>query len=207
MNSRLPCCLLLAVFSLLAFAKDNNKSTLPEFVLQARTVEIVVSSDHGQTISHPIADSNAQQAVERALTAWGRFTVVKGQESDLVIVVRAGGSKIVSPTVETGSTDSRESVQLGNGNVRIFGRQGETPAVSDPTYEPKHGGTHVGKEIGRGEDSFEVYKGGGAYSRNSSPEWRYIAKDALKEPKVVAVEQFRKAVDATERNQKKSKKP
>ena len=206
MNPRLTC-LLLVLLPTAILAKDKDKTSLPDYVLRARTVWVVVSPDSGAQLNHPTANSTAQQAVQSALAAWGRFTLVEGEDADLVIAVRAGAGKLVSPTIETGSTDTRESVQPGNGNVRIFGQQGRGPAMSEPTYDPKHTGPHVGKEIGRGDDTFEVYRGGMAYSLNASPLWRYSAKDALKGPNVSAVEQFRKAVAAAEQHQKQQKKP
>jgi hypothetical protein len=47
----------------------------------------------------------------------------------------------------------------------------------------------------------EVYRGGkdGNKTFDSPPVWRYIAKDALHSPNVPAVDQFRKAIDETEK--------
>jgi hypothetical protein len=185
-------------------AKDKNKCVLPDYVLQAHTVRVLVLPDSSQQINRPMADSDAVAAVVRALAAWGRFTLVNGQESDLVIGIRAGRDKI-SPTIETDSTDSREDVQLGNSNVRIFGRQGHSPALADPTASPRTG-PHVGKQVGRTYDTLEVFPGGVAYRSDSSPIWQYAAKDALKDPNVSAVEQFRKAIAHAEQS-RSAKKP
>jgi hypothetical protein len=40
--------------------------------------------------------------------------------------------------------------------------------------------------------------GGVDYPLDAPPVWRYTAKDALKAPRVDAVEQFRKAIDESE---------
>jgi hypothetical protein len=204
MSIRALCFLLLVLLPGLALAKSKN--SLPDWVTQAHTVRVVVSPDAADFLNHPMANSDAQQAVERALADWGRFTLVEGQESDLVITVRAGG-KAVSPTLETGPTDTREEVQPGNGKVRIFGQQGRAPANADPTAEPQHTNPHVGKRISRGDDVFEVFRGGVAYSAHSTAVWRYAAKDALKTPNVPAVEQFRKAIAAAEQHNAPQKKP
>jgi hypothetical protein len=44
-------------------------------------------------------------------------------------------------------------------------------------------------------------------SLESSPVWRYTAKDSLKAPKVTAVEQFRKAIDASEKADSNKRQP
>lgn len=187
-----------------AVAKDKN--SLPDWVLEAHTVRVVVSPDASDSLNHPMANSDAQQAVQRALADWGRFTLAEGQETDLVISVRAGG-KVVSSTLETGPADTREEVRPGDGNVRIFGQQGRSPAIADPTADPKRTKPHLGKQIGRVDDVFEVFRGGVAYSAKSAPIWQYAAKDALKAPNVAAVEQFRKAVAAAERHRAQHQKP
>lgn len=185
-----------------AIAKDKN-TTLPDSVLRATTVYVVISPDAGQSLNHPMDNANAREQVAEALRAWGRFNVVEGDDADLVIAVRAGTGQIVSPTVENGPTDNRVSVRPGDGRLGIEASQGRGPALSDPTLTPQQSGPHIGKEVGRDKDSFEVFKGGAAYSQHSTPLWRYTAKNALKAPTVPAVEQFRKAVAASEKAQKK----
>jgi hypothetical protein len=59
----------------------------------------------------------------------------------------------------------------------------------------------MGNEIGASEDTFEVYRGGIEYPLDSSPVWRYIAKDSLQAPGVTAVEEFRKAIAKAEQPQ------
>ncbi|MGA9814350.1 MAG: hypothetical protein WBQ64_16305 [Terriglobales bacterium] len=57
-------------------AKDKKKQLFPEDVLQARTVMVVIHPDAGETLATPLANRNAQDEVERALTKWGRFDLV-----------------------------------------------------------------------------------------------------------------------------------
>ena len=59
----------------------------------------------------------------------------------------------------------------------------------------------MGNEIGASEDTFEVYRGGIEYPLDSSPVWRYIAKDCLRAPGVTAVEELRKAITQAEKPQ------
>jgi hypothetical protein len=62
-------------------------------------------------------------------------------------------------------------------------------------------GPRIGNEVGASEDTFEVYRGGVQYPLDSSPVWRYIAKDCLRQPGVTAVEEFRKAIAQAEKPQ------
>ena len=51
------------------------------------------------------------------------------------------------------------------------------------------------------KDSFAVYRGDVANPLDSSPVWRYIAKDCLQAPNMAAVEEFRKAIAQAEKPQ------
>jgi hypothetical protein len=188
-----------------AICKDKKKSLLPDDILRARTVYLMVSPDAGMSLEHPRANSEALQQVEQALTAWGRFTLVlEGRGADLVIAVRAGSGRLVSPTIENGPTDTRiGTMQPRNGGIGIGAEQGRGPAMSDPTMTPRQTGPHMGNEIGRADDSFEVYRGGVSYALDSPAVWRYVAKDGLKPPGIPAVEQFRKAIADAEKQQRK----
>jgi len=184
------------------FAKDKNKSNLPDAVLQAQTVRVVISSDSGQSINRPTANADARSRVENALEAWGRFKIVSEGESDLVVAVRASDGQIVSPTIENGSTDTHISgVQYGK--VTVGASQGHGPAMSEPTMKPKSTGPHVGKQIDGGRDLFAVYQGGPMYKLSAPPLWKFEGKNALKAPDMVAVREFRKAVAAADSQTKK----
>jgi hypothetical protein len=198
--------LLLVVILLVAptVAKDKNKSLLPGYVLHARTVLVVIDPNAGEPLDQPNANATARANVEKKLMDWGRFDLVlDGQQSDLVIVVRTGGGKSMRPTVKGGPIDQRPGVaQAGDTSIRIGGQQGHPP-LNDPSMSPPNAGPHIGNEIGPSEDSFEVYRGDIQDSLNSSPAWRYIAKDCLRAPNVSAVEEFRKAVAEAEKQQPK----
>lgn len=191
------------VFLPLAAGKDKNKTNVPDSIVQAQTVHVIVSPDTGQPLNHPTANLAARDAVEDALEAWGRFKIVHEGTADLVISVRTSTGQPVSPTIESGPTDTREGAQYGK--VGVWATQGNGPALSDPMAGPQHTAPHVGKQIGQLQDVFEVYKGGAAYNEKISPAplWKYAAKDALKAPDIVAVREFRKAVVTAENQNKK----
>jgi len=190
------------IVGLVAVAKDKNKTNLPDSILQAHTVRVVVSPDAGQPLNHPTANLAARDAVENALEAWGRFTIVHEGESDLVIAVRTNNGQLVSPTIESGPTDTRiGGVQYGKVTVGV--QQGNGPALSDPTATPQHTAPHVGKQIGGVQDIFEVYKGEVPHPTSFAPLWKFAAKDALKAPDMPAVREFRKAIAVAENQKKK----
>jgi hypothetical protein len=203
MTARLSLLFLLA--ALLAFpasAKDKKKSSLPEYVLRATTVLVVVSPEAGEPLNEPRANATARDNVERALMQWGRLhPVMDGQESDLVIAVRTGSGRMVQPTVRGGPVDQRPgTAQTGDGNIRIGAQQGQPPPLSDPSMGSPNG-PRMGNDVGPSEDTFEVYRGGVQYPLDSAPVWRYIAKDCLRQPGVTAVEEFRKAIAQAEKPQ------
>src|ERR1700687_2379612 len=149
MTARLSSLFLLA--ALLAFsasAKDKKKSSLPEYVLRATTVLVVVSPEAGEPLNEPRANATARDSVERALMQWGRLRpVMDGAESDLVIAVRTGAGRMVQPTIRGGPIDQRPGpVQGGDGNVRIGGHQGQPPPLNDPSMDPQNG-PRIGNEI------------------------------------------------------------
>lgn len=185
----------------LAKAKDKNKPSLPGYILQARTVRIVIDPDAGEPLDNPRANYTARENVEKALTEWGRFHILlDGQESDLVIMVRTGDGRAMRPTMKGGPIDRRPGLGQGtDSTVRIGGQHGQPPPMSDPGLAPPNPGTHIGNQVGPTEDTFEVYRGDVQYPLDSSPGWRYIAKDSLRSPKVSAVEEFRKAIAEAEK--------
>jgi hypothetical protein len=182
-----------------AGAKDKSKATLPEIVLRAQTALVVIAPDAGEPLDHPTANATARDNVEKALLQWGRLRpVMDGEEADLVISVRTGSRGV--PTVRGGPTDQRPGViQPTDGGIRIGGQQGHPPN-NDPTMSgPQDTGPRISKEMGSPDDDFEVH----LRSVESSAIWRYVAKDCLRAPEVTAVEQFRKAIAESEKQQQK----
>lgn len=199
--------LLLTLLAVPANTKDKKKSSLPEYVLRATTVLVVVSPEAGEPLDQPMANAMARENVEKALMQWGRLRLVMdGEQSDLVIAVRTGNGRAVRPTIRGGPIDQRPGTAQGSdGNIRIGGQHGQPPPLSDPSMDPQNG-PRMSNEIGASEDTFEVYRGGIEYPLDSSPVWRYIAKDCLRAPGVTAVEEFRKAIAQAEKPQA-AKKP
>src|SRR5579859_6156058 len=191
-----------------AIAKDK-KPVLPEYVLRAQTVLVVVDPDAGEPLDRPNANAMARENVEKAFMEWGRFRLVMdGAESDLIISVRTGNDRMVRPTIKGGPIDQRGGVgESTDSSIRIGGQHGQPPPLTDPSTDPQpNQGPHVSSEVGFSEDSFAVYRGGVTAPLDSAPVWRYLAKNCLQAPKVAAVEEFRKAIAQAEKPQP-SKKP
>jgi len=195
--------LLAALLALPANAKDKKKPTVPEYVLRATTVLVVVNPEAGEPLNQPMANATARDNVEKALMEWGRFRVVMdGAESDLVIAVRTGSGKMMQPTIKGGPIDNRAGVgQSTDSTIRIGGQQGHPPPLTDPGIDGPQSGPRVSNEVGPSEDMFEVYRGGVQTPLDAPAVWRYIAKDCLRPPKVSAVEEFRKAIVDAEKPQ------
>ena len=83
--------LLLSFISLAAIAK--KKPQVPNFVLNARTVCVIIDPDAGTSLSDPLGNKTAQDEVEKALMKWARFQLVQEPgRADLVIVIRRGAA-------------------------------------------------------------------------------------------------------------------
>jgi|SRR5882724_7313845 len=183
-------------------AKDKKKPTLPEYVLRAQTVRVIVAPDSGEPLDQPMANSTARDNVEKALSEWGRYRIVMdAQQADLVISVRTSSGNMARPTIKGGPIDQRGGVAQGtDSSIRIGGGAGRQPA-NDPPMNPQNQGPHMSNEIGPSEDMFEVYRGDVSDALDSPPVWRYIAKDCLRAPNMRAVDEFRKAVTDSEKPQ------
>ncbi len=204
----LACC-----FSLLAApanGKDKNKKPfLPDYVLHATTVVVIIYADAGEPVDEPTANFTARENVERALEEWGRLKPLPdGQDADLVIAIKTGTGRLVQRSIKGGPIDNRTGIgQPTDGGIRIGAQQGHPPSpIGDPGMGPQNTGPHTSSEIGANEDTFEVYRGGVPQPLNSSPVWRYMARDCLRGSKLSAVEEFRKAIADAEKQQS-SKKP
>jgi len=203
--SRISGLLALALFLTLsssAPAKDKHKATLPADVLHAETAFVTIHPDAGEPLTDLSANRRAREAVERALTKWVRFRVVQDSiTADLIFTVRTGSGQMVRPTVKGSPTDDRPvTVQPSdNGNIRIGAQHGRPPDLSQP-IPGQDTSPHVSTEVGSSNDTLEVYRGREEQpALDTSPVWRYGAKDALHAPTVSAVEQFQKAIAEAEK--------
>lgn len=216
MTTRFPltCVFLLAIVPF-GIAKDKkDKQVLPNYVLQAQTVAVVIFPDAGEPVTDPMANRTAQENVENALQKWGRYRVVPDiTYADLVIGVRKGHAS--GPVIGNSPTDNRPVIfqQPGPETTRVGVQQGTPPPSTFPGAQPPPiPGTHptptgatrpsIGNESGPSEDTFELFMGGVDYPLDAAPIWRYMAKGALNVPHVRAVEEFRKAVAESEKQQK-----
>ena len=210
MSSRWPVILLVVLLlTLPVVAKNKKKPTLPDLILKAQTVYVVIHPDAGEPLTDPTANRTAEDAVEKAIMKWGRFSLVPGsQTANLIIAVRRGHA--AGPTIRNSPADNRPVIiqPNGEGGTRVGGHQGRPPDLSDPGLGgptdrgPTDRGPQISNQIGSSEDSFEVYMGGVEYSLDAPPLWRYRGKDALQPPRVDAVEQFRKAINESEQQRK-----
>jgi len=196
-------CLVLLLLGPQSGAKNKKKQTLPDYVLKAQTIAVVIRPDAGEPLTNPLANRTAQDNVKDAMTKWGRFKVVTDEQSaDLIIAVRKGHTS--GPTIGNSPTDDPPVIYPpSGGDVPGAGQQGRSP--NPGLGRPGDRGPHIGNEIGPSEDSFEVYMGGVDQPLDAPPIWRYMAKDALNNPQVTAVEQFRNAINESE--QRRQQKP
>ena len=201
MTARLALLALALLLVTPASAKDKKKPTLPEDILRAQTVRVVIDPEAGEPLDQPNANATARENVEKALMEWRRFRLVlDGEESDLVIAIRTGNGNSFRPTVKGGPIDQRPGVgQSTDSSIRIGGQHGQPP-MADPSTYPQNQGPHIGNEVGPSEDMFAVYRGGISSPLDAPPVWRYIRKDCLRPtPQVPAVEEFRKAIADAEK--------
>lgn len=206
MSRRLLLLPLALLLPLTTSAKDKKKNQMPELILRAQTVRVVIDPYAGEPVDQPAANALARDNVEKALTEWGRYRVVMdGEESDLVIAIHTGDDRMVRPTIKGGPIDQRAGVgQTTDSTVRIGGQRGQPP-MNDPSMDPQYPqnqGPRVSNEVGPRTDAFMVYQGStwGENSLDSPALWRYEAKNCLNPtPQLRAVEEFRKAIAEAEK--------
>lgn len=207
MSARIAELLVLVLLLSLTTAADKKKQKfiLPDYVLQAHTVAVIINPGSQIPVANPGENRVAQDAVERALTKWGRLQpVIEPTTADLVISIRRG--RAVSQVITGGPANDRPVIiQPSDGGIRIGGQAGTPPRVSSAP-QPQSPGPRMGTEVGPDEDLFEVYRGNVAYPLDSPPVWRYLGKDALLPPVVPAVEQFRKIIEQAEKQKEKQQK-
>src|SRR6266852_3772942 len=89
-------------------AKNKKKQLLPDYVLRAERVLVVIHPDAGESLTSPMANRTAQDEVEKAIMKWGRFNLaVNAQTVDLVIAVRKGHKS--GPVIPHSPVDDRQS--------------------------------------------------------------------------------------------------
>lgn len=196
---------------LVANGKNKKKALLPEDILRAQTVLVMVDPDAGIDAQDPNANRAARENVERALAKWGWLRPLpNGSTADLIIVIRKGNGKAIQPTI--GGTPANQTPpvigQRTGSTTQIGGRAGNA-TIGDPS-DARYGGSdneypgpapsdpHPQMGVGSTQDTFAVYRGG-PNALDAPAVWRYTAKDALDAPEVPAVEAFRKLVAESEK--------
>jgi len=188
-----------------AGAKKKEKVVLPAYVLKAQTVLVVILPEAGEPLNDITANRKAQEEVEKAFMKWGRYRLaLDADQADLVVGVRKGTGKVANPTINGGPVDSRSgTIETTDSQIRIGGQQGHPPDVSQPGTQAGSSSpndrVHPGTEAGAADDTFQVFQGGVQYPLDNPPVWQLRAKDGLKPPAVSAVEQFRNAVEDSEK--------
>jgi hypothetical protein len=184
-------------------AKDKTKQVLPNYVLRAQTVAVVIRPEAGEPLTNPAANRTAQINVMNELAKWGRFRLVSdAQAAELIVAVQKGQAK--GPTIRNSPVDSQPitlngGVPPADGGIPPAGVHGRSPDLTNPGMgRPSNTASNISSEAGMSEDSFEVYRGGVDYPLDAPPVWRYVAKDALNSPQVTAVQQFRNAVNQSD---------
>jgi hypothetical protein len=196
-------------------AKDSTP-ILPPWLLQARTVAVLVDPDAGIDLQDPNANQNAQRDVEAALQKWGRFEVVlTAPQADLVVVIRKGHGKLVTETASDPRQNNRPgSVTNTDGGISVGAQHGTPPATDPRNSMPGSGlGGELGTsspspkmEVGAVNDSFVVYEGKTPAPTDGAPAWRWDHKNGLHSHDVPAVDEFRKAIAAAEQAAQQNKK-
>jgi hypothetical protein len=184
-----------------ALAKNKNDKVLPDYILRAHTVAVMIDPNAGVSVDDPRANQVAQKDVETALLNWGRFMpVISGQGADLIIVIHKGHGRMVDDTISVPPQDNNRPGMISPmDHGASAGAQHGTPQGAIGSGLPDASSARPQMEVGAVDDSFVVYNGDSKDPMNRPAGWRYTAKDGLRSHNVPAVEEFRKAVAAAEK--------
>lgn len=194
-------CLPIAAFSLLLIcpilgpAKNKKKILLPDDVLEAKTVLVVVDPGAGIALDAPNANRQALEDVESALTNWGRFRLVRNEyNADLVISIRKGSGKVAQPTIGGVPIDNRPVIVEPTTDASI-----EHPPIPGTATQTRVPDPHPQLEAGPSDDIFVVYRGKRENPTDHPSVWRFNGKEGLRSPGVPAVDAFRRLVVEAEK--------
>ncbi len=186
---RVIAALVLALVTLSTFAQKKQKQELPDAVLTARYV--YVTGWHGNELEfHSLPEErDAIFAVQSALKQWGRYHVVYHVgDADLMLVVKPGYFGMVQGGVNVG-TGGMGTPPNGTGGTRV--------------------GTDVGGEVTNPDDFLLVSTAPTANAQDASYIWRHSQRHGLTvvQGKVPLFDEFRKAVDASDKARAARKNP
>jgi hypothetical protein len=184
--------------------KDKKKLVLPTYVLDAKTIAVVVDPNAAVSATHPNDNKQAADAVEQALMKWGRYKLVSDPRwADLVIMIRKG--RTPGPVVGgVGNGNDRPVIiqQPTDSQTRVGVQWGVPPPVSATEQQPQQRQPQPGMEAATTADDFEVFQGQSQYPLDGPRAWSYSGKNILDAPKVKAVEEFQEAVTEAEKARK-----
>ena len=193
----------IVVLASCVLAKKKEKQVLPDAVLRAQTVFVVIQPDAKEPLTEPNANLKAQKAVEEALMKWGKFRLaLDTTTADIVISVEKGAGKQMSPTISGGPVDSRPvDVEGDASQIRIMGQKGHPDTTSISTNDPNpNARAQSGTQAGGSEDVLRLFIGGAVeYPLDYAPVWMYSRKDAFKGPEVAAVAELKKVFEESEK--------
>lgn len=194
--------LLLALIVALALpvGAKNKKSELPMQVVAAQFVYI--TSLHGDSFNPNTTpeEREAMNKLESYVRTWGRYKVVyRPEEANLMLIVKTASmveGRISNAPIDPTSPQAR----VGVGNIPADPGQ----AQPDPRLNPNLGGLGTGVDVSSDpNDMLMVSLDPQASAANASFVWRRSARKGLQGPKPELFEEFRKAVDDTERQNAK----
>lgn len=185
---------ILALQNIPGLAKTKQEKTLPEYVLAAKSVAVMIDPTAGMDADDPRANDVARKDVEAALVKWGRFEpVVHPEYADIVIVIRKGRSQ----TQDAGMPDPRQpgTTNPNDNGIRMGTQRGVDGTQAGSPQRPQQQEIEMAPQ----EDSFVVYQGWKANPASGPVAWRKDQRDGLHSHDVPIVDEFRKAVDAAQK--------
>jgi hypothetical protein len=187
MLKRVSSLMALSLVVTFGFAKDKTKGTLPPYVLQARTVAVIIDRTANMSIDDPRANQTAQKDVEANTEA-----------ADLIVVVRRGNGRLMDDTIPDPRQNSGGINPIDHGGSIGPQRNSQPNLPTEPGLGPNQQTSQSPADMRDAEDSFTVFKG----SDNplyATPAWKYVARDGLNPQTVPAVAAFKRAIAAADK--------
>jgi hypothetical protein len=181
-------------------AKSPNKSDLNRRITHAQY--IIVTTYYGNSIVNPntpTEDRNVMLAMEQALKKWGRYHVVYSPEmADLVVLVRKGRYAVLTGggTIGVGSGGG---ISIGSGQPGIAGTVPDNRPIGTGV------GISSGAEAGMPDDELAIYDA--HLGLDTSPLWRRMQHDGLRVPKIPLLEELKRQVQETDKDDAAKKNP
>jgi hypothetical protein len=148
-----------------SFGKEKRESALPELVVKAQSVAVLILPGTRESIADPVGNRRAQEDVEKAFMKWGRYQLKQEAfPADLVIGVRIDTGTVAGPTVGGPIPDTRPgTIETTDNAIRIGAQKGQPPGLTqsgDAGAAGTNGRTTTGAQGGGAQDVIEVFIGG-----------------------------------------------